>query len=406
VDGTYVITFEGWDVAPAGRDVRARSPRFRVRSRAVDRGVGFLVQVLLSRTAAVNLMSVLDTKDEDDPRIDEALTIFGLAGIQARLREGSWEDTGKSRVEEVRVSSEDVGLLVALAREKSCDYQLAEGRDLYCVAASPKDDTLVGSIGVRGVAPTSRATCAGCNMPDSRLVCSHLHHPQVFGFLLSNAPVSRQLMLAMCDIGQDEIQQPHECRPGGNHCWTRLVEPPAPIEAPRVPPRALLEALDYLDTTWRLAFDKRPLVRMRNAASTADLTGGCSSREEFQSRLSALTDLIKGFEIGDDLLAPDDTVQADHTVARLRSCLRERFGEDAMAQADSALSVLTTATRVRVALQHEGASGELPKHMAALGVRYPPNDWGDAWDAVRSQVTAALRILADAVRALALGQAG
>ena len=73
-----------------------------------------------------------------------------------------------------------------------------------------------------------------------------------------------------------------------------------------------------------------------------------------------------------------------------------------MSSAEAALSILSAATRVRVAMQHEAAAAELPDRLRLLGVSYPPSDWREAWEIVRSHATAALLTLAEAVRSIAL----
>ena len=62
---------------------------------------------------------------------------------------------------------------------KRCSYQKVEGRDLYCAAAGQGDG--IGTSGIRQIAITSRPMCDGCQLPDDRLLCSSLTHPNVLG---------------------------------------------------------------------------------------------------------------------------------------------------------------------------------------------------------------------------------
>jgi hypothetical protein len=399
----FAIRLLGWNAGAGHAGVLAkRSPQFRVRPHEDQSNAGFLVTVLVSVECDMTLRSDLNIgEDEEDARLDQVMVIFGLRQIEAHIRNRTW-DTSTQSVEPLRLGMEDLDELAGLVHDKECDYQLREGRDLYCSAASRSDETMVGSLGVRAIAPTSTAMCRRCDLPDSRVICSQLRHPEVFGTVLSNGPVSRHLSAAVCDIGRDEIARPSKCRPGGNACWVRVVGPEAAAAAVILPARAMTESLDYLDTAWRLAFNA-PLLRLRSAALVADLGAGTSSREDFQSRISALSDVMKGFDVGDELLPTGMTLDKDHTLARLRAVLAARLDDEALAEAKGALDTLTAAARVRAAMQHGPAAPELPARLAVLGVPFPPSDWGNAWDIVRSRVASAWRQLAEVVRALAVG---
>jgi hypothetical protein len=73
-------------------------------------------------------------------------------------------------------------------------------------------------------------------------------------------------------------------------------------------------------------------------------------------------------------------------------------------RAERAADVLFASTRVRAGLQHEDAAPELSPRLAQLGVAFPPTDWGDAWEEVRSRLTAAVGDLAEVVRRLAVAE--
>jgi hypothetical protein len=79
-------------------------------------------------------------------------------------------------------------------------------------------------------------------------------------------------------------------------------------DAPAAPPMSYLSpaislAFDFLDAVWRLKFGKEhKLLQLRLLTPTTDLERGCSTREEFQSRLSALADTLKSMRIDDQLL--------------------------------------------------------------------------------------------------------
>src|SRR5438067_2378637 len=89
-------------------------------------------------------------------QLREAALRLGVQRLAAILQE---RDVTLNEIIDVRVFTEDVPTITQLAQEKTCSYQSWQGRDLFCTAASPNDETAVGSIGLRSVAPTSRPVC-------------------------------------------------------------------------------------------------------------------------------------------------------------------------------------------------------------------------------------------------------
>jgi hypothetical protein len=63
--------------------------------------------------------------------------------------------------------SEDLALLKSMAPDKTCEYQIRSGRELLCSAASTDDRTIVGTVGLRRLAPTSRPLCMDCDLPET-----------------------------------------------------------------------------------------------------------------------------------------------------------------------------------------------------------------------------------------------
>lgn len=177
--------------------------------------------------------------------------------------------------------------------------------------------------------------------------------------------------------------------------------PEAVRAAVPVSPRELPTAFDFLDATWRLAFG-RPLLRFRSAEAVAGLVLPCSTREEFAQRLSELADLIKLMDISDDLLPEDKkALNKSETLNRLRAVLALKFSEEQTAASDGAIRTLQAINKTRSALQHSGASRDLPVALAELGMTYPIEDYGTAWDAVRAQAVESLSTIRKVVRSAA-----
>ena len=326
---------------------------------------------------------------------------YGVEGIERGIREGIFPQNLNGKTYNLIIEDLDIPVLRRLLQGKTCSYQIQEGRDLLCSAASSKDPTNCGKVGFRFVAPTSRAICNECSLPHTDYLCSHFLHPQVEWELDNFTNVNkRKVISSICDLGKEEIENPEKCCAGDNQCWERIVER---IDAP-VPtlasPLTLPEAFDFLDTVWRLAFGKkRGLLRLRSTTDTVSLVLACSTRDEFKSRVSALDDIFKSMEIPDGILEIElDESNKGHTFVRLLACLETRLETIDYQEVEQAVNALRAVNEVRVAFQHSGAASRLPDALRKLGIPYPPSQWGDAWDRIRAKVSEALHIIREKVR--------
>lgn len=293
----------------------------------------------------------------------------------------------------------DIEALVRMAGEKKCDYQIASGRDLYCVAASRKDETIVGSSGLRHVAPTSRPVCQECNLPDTDIRCSHLSHPSVLA-LVSKSEHTRRVVNALCEIGRHEIDDPSKCCAGGHQCWTRIVDSGSKtLPATVFSLRELPIALDFLSMVWKQAFGA-PLIQLRSVEKTSALAFPCSTQDELRARLGDLNDLFKLMDIPEQLLpsVAQGKIDKSQTYSRIEACLSSKILDDAdrdcVGEAILDLKALTT---VRNKLTHGGS--EIVAALERLGVDYPITDHGKAWDQIRAKVAGALTTIRSALQA-------
>lgn len=191
------------------------------------------------------------------------------------------------------------------------------------------------------------------------------------------------------------------CKADGHTCWKRVLESPLPEVAP-VTPSALPEAIDSLDTSWRLAFGKnRPLTKLRSATVVAGIVMPCSSRDDFKARLSDIDDIMKKFSVADDLM-DEPKPPVNETFNRIRAALAGRLDDDDLARVDEALTTLRAVNRLRVGFQHSERADEIPTAYSKLGMSSPSEDWQAAWETVRSRTTGALRSLTEVVRELAI----
>ena len=311
------------------------------------------------------------------------------------------ERTGE---EKLVVRETDLPLLRELMAEKDCDYQISEGRDLFCTAASRLDRTAVSSDAYRTLAPTSLALCLTCGVPDSDYLCSHLHHPRVLAEEVGpgHRNFQRTLEGAFCDLNKSELGDGAGCHPGGNTCWERAITAKKAAN-PAVPysPRDLPVALDFLNEVWRRAFSGKHLLVMKSVESTIGLALPCSTREEFRSRLTELADLFKLMTIDDDQLQGHKTrLNKDKTFDRMTAALEQLLaGSDSEIEtAIAAIAVLRSINQARVGLQHSGAADKLSGAMVNLGVSYPIEDYGEVWKTILVRATEAVSAIRKAIQ--------
>lgn len=284
---------------------------------------------------------------------------------------------------------------VGSASRKACDYFLRSGRDAYCLCASTNDESQVGVVDGRRAAPTSSAVCSHCDLPDTRLLCNHLMHPQVMG-VRTIGSYSRSFAGGLCDQGFDDRVRSahHQCVPGGHECWRRSVDPPSNGLASSDLP--LAEALDFLDVTWRLAFGSYLLGRS-TVAHTVGLGAACDTRDEFAQRMNSLADVL------DNLLVPSSTStkKNDGPLVRLEAWLPDKLTDHPsdLANALAAVLVLRNVNAVRNAMTHSDAARKLPAALAPLGIPYPPR-WSAAWESVRRSTSSAATTLRNSLRPL------
>jgi Schlafen, AlbA_2 len=366
----------------------AYGQRFRVH-RSGDRERS-TITVLMSDTLVSQIEQPHQEGTDWREVFSDAFVRYSVQVIERGLQDGVLPP--KDQVSEILLSDFDIPNLEATLHDKTCDYQIRDGREFLCSAAGLHDETVVGSHGVRRLAPTSRPICQQCKLPDTTYLCSHLVNPEVIGTLTSMTR-DRLLTGAECDLGLDAISSPDQCHAGGNRCWERAIETNPEPASPAVSAMALPEALDSLDIAWRLAFRSR-LVRPPGVAATARLGAPPASQDEFSDRITVLSDTLKSFYIEDNLLpAQSRKLDRSHTFERMSALFEYRGDEEARSRVSEALRILRASNRIRRAMQHSGARAELPSALAELGIPYPITTWGDAWLQVQARIVGALAVI-------------
>ncbi len=338
---------------------------------------------------------------------------LGVQRLAALIRE---KEIARREVIEIPILVVDVPAVAKLAQEKTCSYQTWEAHDLYCSAASDRDETAVGIIGVRKIAPTSRPVCKACNLPDTDYICSHLSHPQIGGLRNIGMYERGITMPPLCNLGRPEIENAALCHAGGNPCWEYELLPDAAGRAILITPRSLADALDHLDAVWRLTF-KAPLLNIRRAADVLGLAQSCSTADEFESRLSDLADVLNGLQVSDALLPgtvgkqlasiigveqgiPLIDIPKEASFNRLAAAVDMKLEDPAREQGLAAVRALRSVRDLRVAAQHAHAAERLPGVLGRLGLQFPITDYGATWDQVGSKTVDALAAVRQAVDTL------
>jgi len=300
---------------------------------------------------------------------------------------------------ELRFGMDTHTALVEAANEtgKDCEYQERRRRDLFCRAVHPPEG-LTDPTSHDATGRTSRLACETiCTLPDSRFLCSGFMH--VAMFMPVRWPPYPQLGPRVCDAGHDDLIMNEEakCIPGGHSCWHRVLDLGVATTRPIEPPLALLEAIDFLSVVWNEKFKTGRLMQSLGTAPPGSLMLPCSSRDEFKSRLSDLSDIFKMFAIDDSLLSDPKAIKKDQTWNRIKEVAKNHLPAAEADRVEAAADRLRWIVAMRTGLQHGAISQDTRKAAAAIGLQWPATDWSAAWDHVRGVALEDLRELRQAI---------
>jgi len=140
------------------------------------------------------------------------------------------------------------------------------------------------------------------------------------------------------------------------------------------------------------------LVTIGRAGPLATMTQPASTREEFESRCSALADLLNGFTtaVKEDKSAG---TRAAKSLQGLRSELGVRLGDKAR-RAPDAVDMLHHIARVGASQQHRGADVDAERARNALRLNSIDNNWPAAWERVRAEAVQAFTTIREEISTL------
>lgn len=368
-----VITYAGATTIPGAPFV----PCFEAR-----RGETLVLKIWveLDGTGGAIVLKRLERDGVENPEdiLRSVLLRYGVRRLEAMVQDLMTRDAElENGTERLQLSSSEVPILLALATEKSCSYQHRSGRDLFCLATSEQDKAAIHVIGDRRAAPTSRAVCSACRLPDADYLCSHLLHPATDSTRMFGGGYSRRVISVLCDLGKSQVQHGKECRAGGHPCWQRLVEAEVPAASTMLSPLSLPESFDALDALWRLTFGThRRLLGRGPMVASATLTMDCANRAEFDSCMSALADVLARLDIEDDLLPEKPTQQEKTgTISRMQTALFRKLPAEQHDTLKAALRTIRRVIEVRTAMQHGKVDGGPTQKLHALGIHDAPPNW-------------------------------
>jgi hypothetical protein len=174
-----------------------------------------------------------------------------------------------------------------------------------------------------------------------------------------------------------------------------LTPAPIPAAAPWSQPMDLPLAIGYLDITWKVKTGRRLFVNLQ-ADSCARLAQPCASQEEFNSAMSALSDVLA-------CVVPlsAQTPPKFGALASLKKDLPPGLPAEAEQRIKDAVELLLTVNHIRHGQQHGDAKQKAVAAHQTLGLPYPSYDWAETWgrlvavtrgalDSIREEMQAAL----------------
>lgn len=176
----------------------------------------------------------------------------------------------------------------------------------------------------------------------------------------------------------------------------RVVEvytPPVPAPEPLHPSSlSLPEAIDYLNTVWRLRHDGNQLLKLGRVEVAAKLALDCVTADEFEARISALSSVLDGMAI-------PGAVEGGK-LFELKNYLAAELSEEASQRTSAAVDDLKAVIDLRVWRQHSGTHERGAQGAQRLGIALPPADWNAAWKQVQARTVGALSALREEIEQL------
>jgi hypothetical protein len=167
--------------------------------------------------------------------------------------------------------------------------------------------------------------------------------------------------------------------------------PQTPLSPATPSPLDLVSALDYLDVVWRVGHEHH-LFNYSSAERTAKLAYPANTPEEFDSRLSALGEILRSANANAKAAAGSKLPKATHDdpLAPFEDYLAGKVDSAAEVRIRQAVTELEHALAIRDAAQHVEAGDRAVRALDAFNIGYPIPDFPRAWETLTARVVEGL----------------
>jgi hypothetical protein len=330
-------------------------------------------------------------QDLDVDALENLLIVAALEELEQRIRAGLFPPE-EGHYDEVMFTSDHHERLQTIADgDKECLWQERLERGWICKATRPGGDER-----------TSAPLCGECPIPDSRVLCVHLMHPQIDSFGGKAAIKVRSVVSEpLCNIGK-KPDTGARCHLGGLDCARRIIntaraipEPPADVA------RRAADEADFFTLVYRDRYGSR-VWSVPQARTISEFFGDCEGPEDFQRRVAALADFLSRLNPYEEL---DEAQRVDSAGKRVGPLVAlERLMERDHPEAVPAVRTLRAIAAARNAFPIHTGSEKLVAALRDLGLSFPPADWRFAWLQVLTafltslaEIRAAIQTHSDAV---------
>ena len=366
----YTLTFSEWTPSDAGTHT-AEMAIFYVEHGEVSRPIRIILLLPLRRFRQV------DEKERASRR--KHLLLIGLPRVISKLNQIDLpaETTSPEFLITETIQEEEFETLKSGAIKK-CLYQKKQPRGLICEAAT-KDDLFGGK--------TAEALCQECNLPDDRIRCSRLQHPDVKGVTELNGPKRfRAATDGFCHIRTERFDLTG-CFPGGLDCWTHR-QTFAPIHQDFTDDlgERLVDEFKYLDLAiFRVTTKTILKVNDPRVITNIATLSPCVLQDEFVVRVASLSDIINSLTI-ESLIGPTKITGSVNQLA-------EFLKRGGRLLDEAPLKALRRVISIRNGFPLHSGNKEMVSVFAELGLSYPPESWDYAWKGLLNQTYKAIKSL-------------
>ena len=371
------------------------SPVFSITTRE-DQEQAVFIKVNVGRINQAIYARDLGEVPEQEKR--SAIAEVSLLLIDETMRSSSfWNDFRDGQTVSIEFGAEDYRLVADQIQEKSCRYLVhPDGHDQHCGACAATDETVIGIIDGRRIAPTSNKICQSCPVPRTHSVCSEFKHPQVFG-IRTMGGWTRSLGTVLCDRGRSESESPSNCRPGGNACWNKSISLLNASQETQFSVQDLLESLDFLNALWQARINPKPLIQVSRIGQISQIIDDCDSRQDFNNRVADLWKIFDEMKIESSLTASSGRANRPSPLDFLEEVLQNRCQGDSQLISDS-IEAFRFLKSLRNGDAHAAAAYKAVPRFEALGLFDHRPDFQASWKRVVSMITGAVRDLRIAIQ--------